>query len=557
MRDKLARYTVTIEDRPFEIDETNQFAQTALVSYLDEKGAVIDTVSYGYLPKETIYEKIHRGEPVELNNVYVRDFSLREYKSKYDIANSDLVPIKDWMAINAFFDASEETNFERANFTGDVTHWINAIFAHGNVNFMHARFEEGAVDFTQALFHVPEVNFRYVRFGGEQWLFKDTRFFTEVITFVNARFGKGQVSFAGANFGSARLRFQFTRFEGDLSFEKARFRGKRIDFGKAEFGSGKLDFRLCDFGDSDLIFDESEFEGGKMRFVKARFGVGRVSFYMCQMGRCEVSFARTEFGSGKMSFHQSICRSLSFRDAHLNNFIDMRLKQCDELDLSGAIVRDIIDFTNEDGDVQFGVVNFKGVRTLGRFFISWKNNGVYEMIHRQKDVSFAQKAEQFRMMKEEFRRLGQYNDEDRAYLEFKRLELKSRTRRVLKKSKLNALWLYPFTWCERLIFDTVGHYATNPVRVLVSMFIAYWLFTLTYVFLGHFTSASIVSSIGDPDHLSLFARSVYHSAITFLTIGYGDYYPSGSIRWISSLEGFAGLFLMSYFTVAFVRKILR
>ena len=67
----------------------------------------------------------------------------------------------------------------------------------------------------------------------------------------------------------------------------------------------------------------------------------------------------------------------------------------------------------------------------------------------------------------------------------------------------------------------------------------------------------IVSSIGDPDKLSMVARAFYHSAITFLTIGYGDYYPSGIIRWLSSVEGFSGLFLMSYFTVAFVRKILR
>ena len=57
--------------------------------------------------------------------------------------------------------------------------------------------------------------------------------------------------------------------------------------------------------------------------------------------------------------------------------------------------------------------------------------------------------------------------------------------------------------------------------------------------------------------LSLVAKSFYHSAITFLTIGYGDYYPSWIIRWISSVVGFTGLFLMSYFTVAFVRKILR
>jgi hypothetical protein len=50
---------------------------------------------------------------------------------------------------------------------------------------------------------------------------------------------------------------------------------------------------------------------------------------------------------------------------------------------------------------------------------------------------------------------------------------------------------------------------------------------------------------------------MYYSAITFFTIGYGDYFGGGIIKLLAVLEGFSGVFLMSYFTVAFVRKILR
>ncbi len=110
---------------------------------------------------------------------------------------------------------------------------------------------------------------------------------------------------------------------------------------------------------------------------------------------------------------------------------------------------------------------------------------------------------------------------------------------------------------EHACFARGGLYATNPVRVIISMLTSYSFFSLVFIFLIYFTSTDIVSSVGDPDKLSVFARSFYHSAITFLTIGYGDFYPSGAIRWISGIEGFIGLFLMSYFTVAFVRKILR
>jgi hypothetical protein len=117
--------------------------------------------------------------------------------------------------------------------------------------------------------------------------------------------------------------------------------------------------------------------------------------------------------------------------------------------------------------------------------------------------------------------------------------------------------MYPVYWGETLVFDQIGHYATNPLRVLVSMAISFVFITLLYVFLIAVGLGDIVSSVGDPDHLPLVTKSIYHSAITFLTIGYGDYYPSGVIRWLSGIEGFVGLFLMSYFTVAFVRKVLR
>ena len=52
-------------------------------------------------------------------------------------------------------------------------------------------------------------------------------------------------------------------------------------------------------------------------------------------------------------------------------------------------------------------------------------------------------------------------------------------------------------------------------------------------------------------------KLVFASSITFFTIGYGECTPLGFLKIISPIEGFTGVFLMSYFTVAFVRKILR
>ena len=101
----------------------------------------------------------------------------------------------------------------------------------------------------------------------------------------------------------------------------------------------------------------------------------------------------------------------------------------------------------------------------------------------------------------------------------------------------------------------MGLYATNPARVLISMVIGYLLFTVIYILMIYFSNADILSTTSD--QLGVVARSFYHSAITFITIGYGDHYPVGAARIVSGVEGFIGVFLMAYFTVAFVRKVLR
>ena len=67
----------------------------------------------------------------------------------------------------------------------------------------------------------------------------------------------------------------------------------------------------------------------------------------------------------------------------------------------------------------------------------------------------------------------------------------------------------------------------------------------------------LINSVGVVNGPNDWEKAMYHSAITFLTIGYGDYYPTGGCRGLSIAEGWAGLFMMAYFTVAFVRKILR
>ena len=229
------------------------------------------------------------------------------------------------------------------------------------------------------------------------------------------------------------------------------------------------------------------------------------------------------------------------------------------MDLSNTVVKDILDINPPDFDPHIEAINFSGMRLLGRIYIDWRRTELKKLIYNQ-NSTVKSKEEQFRILKENYNLTGQYSYEDEAYVEFKRTEATAHLQEDIAKRPALKIFAYISYFFKWLIFDKMGKFATDPLRVLTTMLLTYLLFTLLYIFLAKIGQVHIVSSLfspGDPRILSPIGKAFYHSAITFLTIGYGDYYPDGISRWISSVEGFVGLFLMSYFTVAFVRKILR
>ncbi|HWY37400.1 MAG TPA: potassium channel family protein, partial [Bacteroidia bacterium] len=250
-----------------------------------------------------------------------------------------------------------------------------------------------------------------------------------------------------------------------------------------------------------------------------------------------------------------------FSGCALNCYIDLRFGECQSVDLSNTIVRDILDLKPSDEAVTIKIFNISGMRILGRIFIDWRANNVNNLIYEQKETSLFQKAEQFRILKENFRNNGQYDDEDFSYIEFKRCESKAQLEAAKKKGALNTIGGYMNYYFQKYVFDYVGRYATAPTRVLQNMVIALCSYGLLfYVVSEHFPKiGTIATTIGESplNHQHEFWNAFYYSAITFFTIGYGDYFADGYLKPIAALEGFTGVFLMSYFTVAFVRKILR
>ncbi|MEI8136547.1 MAG: potassium channel family protein [Bacteroidota bacterium] len=554
-QDHILRYTVSSEN------SANSDERIAILTFFDENNKKVTRLKLKIIDKETIYKWIEKGDDIKLLNAYVKDFSLTEYKEITKNKEDDYVLIRNFNAEYTFFDCEASTDFAYAKFDGNSTIFNQCVFGNGNANFSYSDFGHGNVYFTHAKFGSGTKNFKSVKFGDGHVSFDGTNFGNGNLSFVDANFSNGNVDFKNTIFGEGNVDFKFAKFsEGNISFERASFGIGKKDFKNVEFGGGRIDFKRVEFNEGDVSFEGVEFGNGKVNFKGSVFGKGTKSFIHSDFANGDAIFDNVDFGSGVLSFNQAKAAHISFRSCPFNCYVDLRFSECKIANLSNTIVRDIVDLKPESREVNIRELNLTNARILGRIFINWRENQVSDLVYNQKKTNFFQKAEQFRILKENFRVNGQYEDEDAAYIEFKRCEAVANLNDEKSGSIIEKLTAYPKFYFQKYIFDFVGRYGTAPTRVLsnaiftVFMFgIIYYLTTTYLPFFG-----TIESTL--PQNLNHFQElwnSVYYSAITFFTIGYGDYFPHGMLKLVAALEGFSGVFLMSYFTVAFVRKILR
>lgn len=562
--DHLLRYSVEI----IQDDGNQEYKSIANISFYDENNKRVQVFKYNVLEKELIYNWIENGTEVNLSGAYVRDFSLTEYRTIKGLDDGTLIKINDLKARKTFFDCDISTDFSYAEFLGDKVVFESAIFGNGYNNFFGANFGHGQVNFKKAKFGSGGTSFRSVRFGDGDVTFNHTNFGNGDLNFVDADFHNGNVDYKNSIFGNGNVDFKFAKFSaGDISFEKATFGKGKKDFKNVEFGGGKIDFRRISFNDGDVSFEGVEFGNGKVSFRSSSFGHGHKSFELTDFADGDAQFDNVNFGSGTVSFNQAKVSNISFVDCHLDAYMDLRFGECKKVDLRSTVVRDILDIKPQSDKVIIKELNIVDMRILGRLFINWRENNVYHLIHSQTNTDLFSKAEQFRILKENFRNNGQYDDEDAAYIEFRRCEAKANLESALKEGKKNSLWAYPVYYFQKYVFDFIGRYATNPSRVLGNMLLTFSIFSFIYFIVSVWASQYGHVVAGGSETLALnnpemnlfesFGNALYYSGITFLTIGYGDYFAWGILKPIAVLEGFTGVFMMSYFTVAFVRKILR
>jgi len=479
--------------------------------------------------------------------------------------------------------------FECCEFGKKNVYFTHSIFGEGNVYFSESDFGDGDcyfddVDFGDGdvyfLGPVPQLVREPVRFGKGKVSFKNANFgkgvvdFRAVIfgegevSFEQTFFGDGNVSFAVAKFGNSKVRFNSTFGEGKISFEGAIFGDSEVSFQHTSFGNGDISFFRTVFGKGNLNFKEISLSKGEINFDSVEFKGKEILFSFARLDKCTLNLRDIKTNPGKFSILDVTCNKIDFGGATLYGDLDSRVKRVNQLSFQDAILYANIDFGDHvhSGKVltpNIKEVNFINTKLYGKIHLDYTKFGLKQAIENQKigkekvNTTHKQKADQYRLFKENFRNLGQYDDEDEAYVQFRKHWLRDQAGWDKAKSIREVMKKHPFYLFKLYLFEKIGLYGTSPVQVIKNMGLCIALFSLPYWVLGNTEPLYLPEKM--PVWMIKLFNGTYHSIITFLTIGYGDkyVYPSFWGRVFSGIEGFAGLFLMAYFTIAFVRKVLR
>jgi len=572
-------FRLQVVDKPFYRNDGFSTSKTAHVTIFNKEGKLLEEQVYGLPKLDEIYDLIGEGKEINLDNCFVQGFSLtacRRYLIQDKIAEID---INGFSAQNAFFHSPYEIDFSYSRLTGESFNLKGSTFVSSGLVFTSSKFICREATFYDAYFKVDRFMFNLIEIESEEITFKNCLFFNGVKDFVDTDFGNGVVSFINTDFGGGDVSFVNTRFNdsevsfkvssfggGKADFRFAKFGKKAVSFDQTDFGEGKIDFRNVEFGkgrtsfnrcvfsNGEVSFDGAEVNDGKVTFLKSHFGANLVSFELFQGFNSDLIFDKVIF-PGNVSFLNGIFKNLILTSCQFNGTVNLHVEKAEEINLSGCIARDIVDFYSHGEAPKLDRLKLTGFRLLGKLYVQWDANNLKSLVYSQTDSDWSDKSDQFRVLKQNFSDLGRYDDEDKAYVELMRCRQRHLLGEDIKGTFFSKLIAYPKMFFKLLIFDWMGLYATSPARVIVSILFVQVFFSFLFSFFSLLGLGEVYT--GMEDQPMLFFRSLYMCVITFFTVGYGEFVPTGYSRILSGLVGFMGVFLMSYFTVAFVRKILR
>jgi len=364
---------------------------------------------------------------------------------------------------------------------------------------------------------------------------------------------KGDTNFAGTTFIGFTFfskasfnkfaNFNETTFESRVTFARITFNGLAL-FNETSFNEN-ADFNEATFED-DVIF-------------RLKYLVKILDFSKIKSFSGKKLLIRLSNAIGKIYFERAFLENI---------YLDIELVKGTLINFTGALLRNT----------------------------KIEKDKIENHILQEKKNEFSKAQEIYLLLKNNFHSIGQYEDESWAYKKQKDMERLSysfnsfikniENKEKISKSKLTkgkkSKIISFFNWLKTKYFkkwlcsgflNIIYGYGERPQNVIFSAIFIIILFSVFFSFLG-INSPEIIeikipivqelinsnSEIISKGNLinkttNYYIDCLYFSAITFTTLGYGDFRPlEGWGRILAGSEAFIGAFMMALFVYTFARR---
>ncbi|MFV0504280.1 MAG: potassium channel family protein [Lachnospirales bacterium] len=486
------------------------------------------------------------------------------------------------------------------------------------------------------------------------------------ISIVADRTNEDGINFYGCTFNRCKYKVNDCYFENMhhpiLTIERSFFEKTTFDISHNKFINCRMHFRYitflnctnemanldckhtsieyshCVYRDTDVTFiDITDF--GVFVLNKINFIGGNFTMTLVESVECNVVFQRSEYNCGfiinrcnffanfkscdfnkSMAITDNFMKYMHFEKCKFFSIVNIDNEDTKNLFLDDCIINNVFNIkqikSKEKAEyMEYENLSFHKTICLGRIELDYKKNNVYKAMvsnfnaltsmaeSKNHELSY-DLVEQLRMLKENFNNVGRYDDEDRAFLDFRKHSIENLKKETDYKDpkyrfnrdinmnifqKLLELFLVPLSYLYTLggiliknknnkdnlrkslnLFSLtflmdIGSFATDPFKIAKTIISTQVFFIVSYGLL--FGAYRIgYEAVDLLDVLRIPLKATYFSLITFFTVGFGDISQSlfnesvpikYFVAFLSSIEAFFGVFLMGYFSVSIVRKTLR
>jgi uncharacterized protein YjbI with pentapeptide repeats len=408
--------------------------------------------------------------------------------------------------------------------------------------------------------------------------FKGTEFYNGSIRFDHIEFSK-ETKFIDCKFVS-KVSFVGSEFRDNLYIGNVHF-FDQVNFNKATFHS--------------IEIKGTAFKGGMNSFNEAHF-YGDFLIESCRFMH-DIDFIHSVFNynvkMGGKEFNNSI---FNFEGADINSNFEIFFNSIEKIQIKLNNITINPSFTKitiatNNAGIYFNNANLEKTELVFELyndsFIDFQNarmkdtflryDHIKSFIIQENRKNYQEAKEVYLTLKNNFHSIGRYNDESSTYKKEMDMGRASHWIFNMKYNRHNLKeWLFSGhfkNWFSSAFSNMIYGYGERPRNVIFSAIFIIILFSVFFSFLGInspeiiemksptvqeiFNSNSEIISKGNLINktTNYYIDCLYFSAITFTTLGYGDFRPlEGWGRILAGSEAFIGAFMMALFVYTFARR---